>query len=298
MVCGKHIFPEMAILPYNYDSKLAFQSEFGLRVHWFGRYAGYPSWSVAPCRLAPDMINFFFIEKSSCWVILNGRKWVLNEGDLMVVWGGDESSCGHNPEKPHVSLSASLALQQGSEVNTLLQRKFNRLYRWHNPAEFTEEFNKVLFTFASASKWRDLEIAGALIHWLSYIMSHLRAPLGRLTGRGGGTVDTILAAEAWANSRLQQPVTLAEWAGAVGLNPIIFGRLFKRETGHTPMEWLNERRLQMASQYLSGTHKSVGEIAEDCGFPDQFYFSRVFRQHYGQSPLRYRQGLAERSVRS
>ena len=54
------------------------------------------------------------------------------------------------------------------------------------------------------------------------------------------------------------------------------------------MEWLNQRRLQMASQYLSSTRKTISEIAAMCGFSDQFYFSRVFRRHFGQSPLRYR----------
>jgi AraC-like DNA-binding protein len=83
-------------------------------------------------------------------------------------------------------------------------------------------------------------------------------------------------------------VTLADWSRAVGLNQVYFGRIFKRETGLKPMEWLNQRRLQMACQYLSATRKSVSEIADLCGFASQFYFSRVFRRHFGQSPLEYR----------
>jgi len=281
----------MNYLPYHHDWKLAYQAELGLRIHWFNRYAGHASWSVPPSRLAADMINFFFVEKNSCWVIINGRKWVLNEGDLFVISGTDEFSFGHNPAKPQISLSVCLALQQGSVANTLLQRKFDRRYSWKDPAMFVAEFEKVLAAFAITSAWRDLEIAGALFQWLAYLMSHLRAPLGRSVMRGSNTVDKILTAEQWANARLKQPVTLDEWARALRLNPVYFGRIFKQETGHRPMEWLNERRLQMASQYLAGTNKSIGEIAEDCGFTNQFYFSRVFRQHFGQPPLRYRKAF-------
>jgi len=44
----------------------------------------------------------------------------------------------------------------------------------------------------------------------------------------------------------------------------------------------------MGSQFLSSTRKSVAEIAELCGFADQFYFSWVFKRHFGQPPLHYR----------
>ena len=37
-----YTFPTMAFLPYHHEVKPAFESESGLQVHWFGRYAGYP----------------------------------------------------------------------------------------------------------------------------------------------------------------------------------------------------------------------------------------------------------------
>jgi AraC-like DNA-binding protein len=65
---------------------------------------------------------------------------------------------------------------------------------------------------------------------------------------------------------------------------VYFGRLFKRETGRRPMEWLNERRLQLAVQQLMHSPRAVAEIAQDCGFVCPFYFSRVFRRRYGCPP--------------
>jgi AraC-like DNA-binding protein len=284
-------FSGMSWLPYHHDWKLAFQSEpAGIRLHWFGRYAGYPDWSIPTARLAADMVSFFFVEKGSCWSIVNGRKWTLNEGDLFVVCGADEFTYGHNPAKPHVSLSACLALQQGSVANSLLQRKFERRYALPNPAEFVAQFEKVLTTLGSTLPYRDLQITGALLQWLAYVMSCLRPALDNSLATERSVVDKVLAAEAWANVRLQEVITLEEWARAVGLHPTYFRRILKRETGLSPMEWLNQRRLQMARQYLAGTRKSVAEIAQACGFQDQFYFSRVFRRHFGQSPLQYRKG--------
>ena len=119
-------------------------------------------------------------------------------------------------------------------------------------------------------------------------MSCLKAEVDYSMKHERSVVDKILTAEAWANARLRQFVTLEEWAKAIHLNPVYFGRIFKRETGLRPMEWLNQRRLQMASQYLSSTNKSIAEIAEECGFANQFYFSRVFRKWFQKSPLEFR----------
>jgi AraC-like DNA-binding protein len=282
----------MAWLPYHYDWKQVYQTSLGLRVHWFGRYGGYPQWSIATSRLAADMVSFFFVEQNSCWGVINGRRMALEPGDLLVVTGGDEFSFGHDPAAPHVSTSACLALERGSIANTLLQRRFNRQYTWSDPAEYSAEFDRVLNAFASASPYRELEIAGALCQWLAYVMSRLAPPLDKTISHDHSAVDKVLMAQAWVSSRLDQAVSLVEWATSAGLSPVYFGRVFKRETGLRPMEWLNQRRLQMAAVYLSSTRKSVGEVAELCGFSDQFYFSRVFHRRFGQPPVQFRRARA------
>lgn len=276
--------------PYHKDWKPLFQGELGLRVHWFGRYGGYAKWSVRPARLAGDMVSFFFVEKGSCWTIVNGRRMVLRRGDLLVIRGGEEFSYGHDPARPHVSLSASLALRQGSAANLLLHRRFRRRYAWRAPAEFVREFEKVLRIKSGKSRFRNLELAGGVLQWLAGLLARLRPPLMPAADAARDVVDRILAAEAWAAPRLAQVVTLADWARAAGLTPVYFGRAFKRETGLRPMEWLNRRRLQAASQQLVNTRQSVAEIAEACGFASPFYFSRVFRKHFGQSPSEFRAG--------
>jgi AraC-like DNA-binding protein len=274
--------------PYHKDWKPLFQGELGLRVHWFGRYGGYPKWSVRPARLAADMVSFFFVEKGSCWAIVNDRRMVLRRGDLLVIRGGEQFSYGHDPARPHVSLSASLALRQGSAANLLLHRRFKRRYAWRDPAEFVREFEKVLRIKTGKSRFRDLELAGAVLQWLAGLLARLRPPLLPAADAARDVVDRILAAEAWAAPRLAQVITLSDWARAAGLTPVYFGRAFKRETGLKPMEWLNQRRLQLARQQLANTRQGIAEIAEACGFASPFYFSRVFRKHFGQSPSEFR----------
>lgn len=70
-------------------------------------------------------------------------------------------------------------------------------------------------------------------------------------------------------------------------------KLFKKETGETPHEYLLRRKMELAANLLSGafTNKysnySVSQVAEACGFADALYFSRVFKKYFGTSPSDY-----------
>lgn len=67
-------------------------------------------------------------------------------------------------------------------------------------------------------------------------------------------------------------------------------KLFKKETGVTPHEYLLECRMQFARELIASgignrySNYSVGQIAEACGFSEPLYFSRVFKKYYGFSP--------------
>ena len=279
----------MSKLPYHHDWPLALEARVGLRVHWFGRYAGFPEWSIEKSRLMGDMLAFFFVESEGCWVVINGVRLDLKAGDLLVTRGGDEFSYGHDPNRPHVSLAVSLAVEHGGVINELLHRDFKRLYKLKDPSGFVTEFDKVLSAFGQDGAFRELAIAGAILQWLTFVLQTLRPPMVRADLESRSVVDRVLAAEAWAVTRLKEEITIAEWSKAVGLNTDYFARIFKRETGRRPMEWLIERRLQMAAQLLGNTRKSVAEVAEACGFACPFYFSRMFKKHFGRAPQLYRQ---------
>lgn len=67
-------------------------------------------------------------------------------------------------------------------------------------------------------------------------------------------------------------------------------RLFKKEMGMTPRQYLTDRRLENAASSLAllDGSLSVSQIAHQCGFSDALYFSKVFKQHFGVSPKNYR----------
>ncbi len=78
----------------------------------------------------------------------------------------------------------------------------------------------------------------------------------------------------------------ADIAERFGLSQAYFSRLFKKETGETFISYLTRTRLDRAKeQLLKG--KSVGEVAESCGYQSKKYFLDVFRQNIGQTVTQY-----------
>jgi AraC-like DNA-binding protein len=67
-----------------------------------------------------------------------------------------------------------------------------------------------------------------------------------------------------------------------------FCKFFKKATGKTYSDYLNEMRINEACRLLVQTEKSVNQIAFDCGFETLSYFNRVFLNKKGITPSGYR----------
>ena len=64
---------------------------------------------------------------------------------------------------------------------------------------------------------------------------------------------------------------------------------FKKLYGKTPARCIAELRIKKAKELLSKTKLSVGQIAEECGYENVYYFSNAFKKEIGMSPMKYRQ---------
>jgi AraC family transcriptional regulator len=80
-------------------------------------------------------------------------------------------------------------------------------------------------------------------------------------------------------------------AHIVGVHPVYLATMFRRHFGCTIGEYVRRLRIEFASRQISGSEDSLCEIAFAAGFSDQSHFSKVFKNHTGMSPGRFRANL-------
>ena len=100
--------------------------------------------------------------------------------------------------------------------------------------------------------------------------------------------ELICTAIAYINSHLHEKLNLAELAAAHYLSYIQFFRRFKRATGAAPQDYVAGLRLKKAQLLLTETELSVKQIARNCGFGNEYYFSNFFHNRCSVTPSQYR----------
>ncbi|MBB4189367.1 AraC-like DNA-binding protein [Sinorhizobium terangae] len=128
------------------------------------------------------------------------------------------------------------------------------------------------------------------------LMSHLSLSYGVHDGqgrlpRGGLAPWQERRAKDLLMANVSGSISLEELAKGCGLSRSHFARAFKVTTGSTPLQWLAQQRIALAQGHLRYSSLSLHDIAEQCGFSDQGHFSRVFSQHVGETPGRWRRSV-------
>jgi AraC-like DNA-binding protein len=84
------------------------------------------------------------------------------------------------------------------------------------------------------------------------------------------------------------PITLTQIAELVHMSESNFCKFFKKATGATFSDYLNELRVNEACHLLLATEDKISKIAHDCGFDSLSYFNRVFLKKMKATPSVYR----------
>lgn len=100
--------------------------------------------------------------------------------------------------------------------------------------------------------------------------------------------DTMEDTLAFISENAANPITVEQLAGRANLSPFYFTRLFKKETGFTPHEYVICVRVNMAKFYLKTTDLPLKEIAFRSGFNSECSFCTSFKKSVGLTPGAYR----------
>lgn len=92
----------------------------------------------------------------------------------------------------------------------------------------------------------------------------------------------------YVNENYSKKISMNDAADYMNVSKQYFCRYFKKSTGMSFVDFVNDLRLRRASQEILLTSKSMNDIATDNGFDNIGYFFKLFKLKYGQTPRAYR----------
>lgn len=104
--------------------------------------------------------------------------------------------------------------------------------------------------------------------------------------------DYVFHAVEYIKLHYDQPLLVRAIAQALHIDISYLAKLFKKETGKTPTQWIASYRMEKACRLLLESNLSIGEVAASVGINDPLFFSRKFNRMFNMSPSAYKKANA------
>ena len=172
-----------------------------------------------------------------------------------------------------------LVVREGLLYDTLLAMP--NFIELSNPERIRNIFQRLCTCYAAESAEQAL-LQQSLVLELVYA---IRCQM--LSGKVGGSNQAIEKAIAYIQNNLTSDLCLEKLASEVSFAPSYFHKLFKAFTGKPLHKYIEDLRIRQATHLLITTEMTLTQIAYECGFSSQSYFSYAFKRHTGMTPRVY-----------
>lgn len=152
-------------------------------------------------------------------------------------------------------------------------------------------FEEMFSTLDNGYERENLRYVSSLLHYYLASMRYLQQFRNAKHASKDEKMDdrTIVSASIhYMKENIEKQLKLQDIAAYLGYSTSHFSMVFRKETGHAPLNYLNLIKVKMACELLQQTDMKVNQICHKIGIADSYYFSRLFSKTMGVSPRAYR----------
>jgi AraC-like DNA-binding protein len=244
--------------------------------------------------------------------ILSGKGKYLVEGKVYDVEAGDVIICNPgvkhqnilvNPKEPTVEFFAGFTGFHFKNMppNSIILKDGS--YVLHTTTESKQEIAKHCYEMIAENESAQI---GKYFMLKAHLMQILLLMIRDITEveertQKGCTFESYNKSYAvkkiinYLNENYENKISLDQIAHNMYLSPVYISKIFKEETGESPINYLIKIRLEKAKDILLNSDGgSIKSIANSVGYEDVYHFSKLFKKYYGISPLYYKKIALEK----
>lgn len=184
-----------------------------------------------------------------------------------------------------------IIVSEGELFNTLMD--IPNYIKADNYKKYYEIFEKMYKKFNTSIESDEI-ILHSLILELIYLLTKDSKKLLFRDKVKNNNFKVIEKSIKYVKDNIASDLSLNAVADFAGFSPIHFHNCFKASTGKTLREYVEEQRIKKAANMLVATDRTLTEIAYECGFSSQSYFSYVFKQKTNLTPREYAKNIFKR----
>lgn len=241
--------------------------------------------------------------------ILSGKGQYFVEGNTYDVQAGDLILCNAgvhhrnivtNPKEPTVEFFVGFTDYHFRDMpkNQIVLKE--NCYLMHTDTELRQNLSKHCYAMLAENEANQVGKYFMLkAHLIQFLLLLLRQEAEPQPMQDGYNFDTHYKSYAvnqivdYLDSHYNEKISLDRIAQNMYLSPVYVSKIFKEETGESPINYLIKIRLEKAKDMLCTPHpESIKKIANDVGYEDAYHFSKLFKKYYGVSPLHYKKKIS------
>ncbi len=254
-------------------------------------HLGRLQYSRASKPLTPHLhagaMEICFLARGRQSYVVGSQEYNLRGGDVFITFPDEQHSTGGRPEERSILYWLLVDLTPGrpflgipgAESRKLRQSLINLPCRhFTGTPGMRNMLDRILALGTGEQEFSATRLrALATLFMLEVIDRAGRMPCDLLT-------PAIAAVREYVRTNISEPIMLQDMAHQAGMSLSHFKRRFKREVGMPPREYVLREKVEAARRMLSGSNRTITDIAFSLGFSSSAYFSTVFKRFTGKPP--------------
>jgi len=238
-----------------------------------------PDWHI-PLNAVNDY-NLIYIIKGNATYKINGATHEIQPGDLICLRDGDlvEAVAGSQNLMQHFDVSFHQKYQNSRTPAE--EGLFPPVYSIGIRQDVIDLFRELTVCWNERHSGYIMKCQALLMLILNRLSEIIVYDVD--SASGDYRINRIIR---YISLHYAEKLTVEKLASRIHLDPDYFGQIFKKRTGKTIHQYINQIRIQNAELLLQSGHYKVHEAAERCGFSDIFHFYKKFRSLRGFAPSR------------